>query len=155
MIQVRLGPGINRRGCRPKAVSHPPCRAHMWRRTVFPMLVAGLALSLGCSKDLPSTPATPAGTPVIINGQPQLGISRNIIYKNGTVLNQSGRTIYNFRIALVVYRDDPFFTQATDTSEVKIASLDHGVTQGFSSFETMGDRFIDAFPVYEIIPPGP
>ena len=124
-------------------------------RGVIAMAAAGgLLLGLACSKDLPSTPATPAGTPVIINGQPQVGISRNIIYKNGTVLNQSGRTIYNFRIALVVYRDDPFFAEATDTSEVKIASLAHGVTQSFSPFETMGDVFIDAFPVYEIIPPG-
>lgn len=127
----------------------------MWKRTVPLLLSAGLVINLACSKDLPSSPAAPAGTPVIINGQPQVGISRNIIYKNGTVLNQSGRTIYNFRIAMVVYRDDPFFTEATDTSEVKIASLAHGVTLPFSPFETMGDRFIDAFPVYEIIPPGP
>lgn len=121
-------------------------------RLVALLLLCGL-WPAACSKDLPSSPATPAGTPVIMNGQPQVGISRNIVYKNGTVLNQSGRTIYNFRVALVVYRDDPFFTEATDTSEVKIASLAHGVTQSFSAFETMGDVFIDAFPVYEILPP--
>ena len=111
-----------------------------------------LSLPQACSKDLPSSPATPAGTPVIMNGQPQVGISRNISFRNGTVLNQSGRTIYRFRVALVVWRDAPFNTQATDTSEVKIDSLAHGVTQPFTPFETMGDVFIDAFPVYEIVP---
>jgi hypothetical protein len=108
-------------------------------------------MGLACSKNLPTSPAPPAGTPVIMNGQPQVGISRNVVYKNGTVLNQSGRMIYRFRVALVVWRDDPFFANATDTSEVKLDSLANGVTQPFSSFETMGDRFIDAFPVYDII----
>ena len=130
----------------------------VWKRLGRGIALAGAALAclgLACSKDLPSSPAGPAGTPVIMNGQPQVGISRNVIYKNGTVLNQSGRTIYSFRVALVVWRDAPFNMQATDTSEVKIDSLASGVKQSFSAFETMGDRFIDAFPVYEILPPSP
>lgn len=117
------------------------------------LLAVSACLGLACSKDLPSSPAAPAGTPVIMNGQPLVGISRNVSYRNGTVLNQSGRTIYSFRVALVVWRNAPFDAEFTDTSEVKIDSLAHGVTRGFSPFETMGDRFIDAYPVYEILPP--
>ena len=123
---------------------------YFMRRLVI-AIVAAAGLGPACSKKLPSSPAQPAGTPVLMNGQPQVGISRNILFKNGTVLNQSGRTIYRFRVALVVYRDDPFFAQATDTSEIKLDSISNGVTLPFTSFQTMGDRFIDAFPVYDII----
>jgi hypothetical protein len=115
--------------------------------------VALACLGLACSKDLPSSPGSPAGTPVILNGQWQKGISRNILFKDISVYNQSGRTIYNVRVALVVYRDDPFFAEVTDTSEVKIVSLAHGATQKTTPFETMGDDFRGAFPVYEILPP--
>lgn len=105
-----------------------------------------------CSKKLPSSPAPAAGTPVIVNVQDKTGISRNIRI-TGTVKNQSGITIYDVRIALEVYRDDPVFANFIDTSAIKIPVLPHDSTLSFGSHSTFGDVFINVFPVYEIIPP--
>ena len=117
-------------------------------------MAAALALlGLACSKDLPSSPAGSAGEPVLINGKPEITMSGTIRYKEGVVKNRSGWPIYNFRVALVVYRGDPYFAEFTDTSEVLLTSLASGVEKPFAPVEVMGQAFVNAFPVYEILPP--
>jgi hypothetical protein len=120
------------------------------RATVGLLVLAALA---GCSKDLPSSPGTPPGEPVLLQGNPTVNASREVTI-DGNIINQSGRTIYLVQIGMTTYRDDPFFANLTDTSEVKIDSLLHGERRAFSAFRMKGDRFIEAFPVYTYFRPG-
>jgi len=124
----------------------------MLKHTTVLLVTALLALVAGCSKDLPSGPGAPPGEPVILNGTPKQGISRNISLV-GTIENRSGRMIYDVRVAMKVYRDDPFFETVTDTSNIVIDSLAHGDTGSFTNIEVFGDRFIDAFAVWSYLPP--
>jgi hypothetical protein len=127
--------------------------SYRMRRLIIGMVViAGLGLSLACSKKLPSSPAQSAGTPVIMTGEPRQTMSGTVAYEKGEVYNQSGITIYRFRVAMVVWQGDPINAAVTDTSEVKIATLATGVKQPFAAYELMGSRFIDAYPVYDILP---
>lgn len=74
---------------------------------------------------------------------------------SGWVLNRSGYTIYNVRVAMKVYRDDPFFEFVTDTSDVFSASIPHGDSVSFPLFIMSGDKYVDSGPVYSLLPPGP
>ena len=112
-------------------------------------------LSLGCAKTNPTSSGGAAGVPVYLrttDNTPVVTISRHVQIK-GTVTNQSGLTIYDVRIAMTVYRDDPIFAKYTDTSEVKIPVLENGKSAPFSTFEMPGDQFIDAAPVWSYLPP--
>lgn len=108
--------------------------------------------SAGCSKDLSSGPCSPPGTPVLLNGTPIVNLSRKVSIK-GLIKNQSCFTIYDVRIGMEVYLDDPIFANVVDTSEVKIASLLHGDTASFSTYTMSGDVFIDVFLVYSFLKP--
>jgi len=110
------------------------------------------ALITGCAKDLPSSPGTPPGEPVLLQGSPVVNASREVTI-DGNIINQSGRTIYQVRIGMTTYRDDPFFYNLTDTSEVKIDSIAHGDKRPFSAFRMKGDRFIEAFAVWTYFGP--
>lgn len=116
------------------------------------VLALGLCLGLGCSKDLPSSPAPGAGTPVIVTGNARVGTSRNIVFENGKVKNQSGYTIYNVRVAIIVWRNDPFNAESTDTSAVLFTSIPNTVTQSFGNLQVAGDAFRGAFAVYSLLP---
>lgn len=116
-------------------------------------IASALSLGLGCSKDLPSSPAPGAGTPVVVTGNSRVGTSRNIVFENGKVKNQSGYTIYSVRVAIVVYRDAPIYAEATDTTAVLFTSMANGVEQGFGAIQVSGDQFRQAFAVYSLLPP--
>ena len=116
------------------------------------LLLPVLLLLAGCAKKLPSGPGGPTGTPVILNGIPFVSISRDVTI-SGTILNNSGLTIYDVRIELTVYRDDPIFANFTDTSAIKIAVLEHGKSAPFSAYTIFGDRFVNAAPVWSYLPP--
>ena len=115
--------------------------------------LATLVLGTACSKKLPSTPGTPAGQPVMINVTPVDSDLARTITIDGSITNQSGRTIYEVRVGMTVYRDDPLFATVTDTSDVKIGALAPGSTERFTTFQMKGDVFIDAFPVWSYLPP--
>jgi hypothetical protein len=106
-----------------------------------------------CTKKLPSTPGTPPGQPVMINVRPVDSDLARTITIDGSITNQSGRTIYDVRVGMTVYRDDPIFATVTDTSEIKISSLEPGLTAPFTTFQMKGDVFIEAFPVWTYLPP--
>jgi hypothetical protein len=128
----------------------------MTRSLLLTVAVGAVALvPPGCSKKNPSSPGGAAGTPVYLqttDGTPTVTISRHVQIK-GRVINQSGLTIYDVRIEMTVYRDDPIFARVTDTSEVKIAMLENGKTADFSTFDMPGDQFINAAPVWSYLPP--
>lgn len=124
-----------------------PCLKRLLPATVLLALAAP-----GCQKELPSTPGTPPGEPVLLQGSPVPNASREISI-TGNIINQSGRTIYEVRVGMTVYRDDPFFATVTDTSEIKIDALAHGETAPFTNFRVKGDAFIEAFPVWTYFPP--
>lgn len=147
----------------PEAREYPgPERVH-WCVKMRPMrssrkptlalaLGALLSLTLACSKDLPSSPAPGAGTPVIVTGNARVGASRNIVFEDGEVLNQSGYTIYNVRVVIVVWRDAPFNAESTDTSAVLFTSMANTVRQGFGPLQVAGDAFRGASAVYSLLP---
>jgi hypothetical protein len=117
-------------------------------------IVLGMLTLAACSKELPSSPAGSAGDPVLMTGQPiGPGISRRIVWSNGKVLNRSGFTIYQFRVAMTVYRDDPLFVTVTETSSVMHDSIADKDTVNLPAYELSGDRFIGAAPVYDLLPP--
>ena len=113
-----------------------------------------IPLFAACSKDLPSSPGAPAGTPVYLQVEPIQQISRDI-HITARVVNQSGRTIYDVRLGMTVYLDDPVFAYRTDTSEVKLDLLQNGEVSRDATFQMSGDQFIDAFAVWTYIPPPP
>lgn len=123
------------------------------RIPILPTLVLLAGLAVACSKDLPSSPAPGAGTPVIVTGNYRIGASRNIVFENGKVKNQSGYTIYGVRVALVVWRDAPFNAEHTDTSAVLFTSMANGVERTFGPLQVSGDAFRGVFAVYDILPP--
>lgn len=129
------------------------------RRSVFALLLMtamGMAvMPAACSKKLPSSPGTPPGTPVLLIGlNPNPTIGRKI-QLSGSVLNQSGRTIYDVWIEVTAALDSPTTVILIDTSPAAIPVILNASTIEFKSFEVTGDRFIDAVPLYTYLPPGP
>jgi len=124
----------------------------MTRYTTVLFATALLALLAGCSKDLPSSPGTPPGEPVILNVEYQPGISNNIRL-TGSVKNQSGKMIYDVRVGYTVYREVPVPATVTETTAVLIPSLPHDSTESFPNQDIFGNAFIDAFPVWTYLPP--
>lgn len=128
-------------------------RLHVGILGLLPRLALIVALlASGCAKKNPSSPGGPAGTPVMLNGIPFVSISRDVTI-SGTITNNSGLTIYDVRIELTVYRDDPVFANFTDTSGVKIAVLENGKSAPFSAYTIFGDKFVNAAPVWSYLPP--
>jgi len=117
------------------------------------ILVLGLLSVSACSKDLPTSPAGSAGDPVLMTGQPiGPGISKRIVWSNGTVNNRSGFTIYRFKVAMTVYRDDPEFVTVTETSSVMHDSIVDKATVTLPAYEVRGDKFINVATVYDLLP---
>jgi hypothetical protein len=116
------------------------------------LMLSALLIAAGCAKKNPSSPGGAAGEPVILNGVPFVSISRDVTI-SGTILNKSGFTIYDVKIEMTVYRDDPVFSNFTDTSGVKIAVLENGKSAPFSAYTIFGDKFINAAPVWSYLPP--
>lgn len=119
-----------------------------------PLIHLGLAVLLllaGCAKKLPAGPGGATGTPVILNGIPFVSISRDVTI-SGTITNKSGLAIYDVRIEMTVYRDDPVFANFTDTSDIKITMLENGKSAPFSAYTLFGDRFVNAAPVWSYLP---
>lgn len=128
-------------------------RLHVGILGLLPRLALIVALlAAGCAKKNPSSPGGASGTPVILNGIPFVSISRDVTI-SGTITNKSGLTIYDVRIELTVYRDDPVFANFTDTSGVKIAVLENGKSAPFSAYTIFGDKFVNAAPVWSYLPP--
>jgi len=119
---------------------------------LLPVALTALLLAAGCAKKNPSSPGGAAGEPVILNGVPFVSISRDVTI-SGTILNKSGYTIYDVKIEMTVYRDDPVFANFTDTSEVKIAVLENGKSAPFTAYTIFGDKFVNAAPVWSYLPP--
>jgi hypothetical protein len=125
---------------------------HLVRSTSLLVILALLVLA-ACSKDLPTSPAGSAGDPVLMTGQPiGPGLSNRIVWSDATVINRSGFTIYRFKVAMTVYRDDPEFVTVTETSSVMHDSIMDKDTVSLRAYEMRGDRFINAEAVYDILP---
>jgi hypothetical protein len=130
----------------------------MYRSVLGILLIAAMGSVLvpaACSKKLPSTPGTPPGAPVVLAHLDIRVNASRVVNLQGWVMNRSGYMIYDVRIAMTVYRDDPDFTFFTDTSDVFIASIPNGDSASFPNFPLYGDRFVDAEPLYSLLPPGP
>jgi hypothetical protein len=88
-----------------------------------------------------------------MTGQPiGPGISRRIVWSDAKVVNRSGFTIYRFKVAMTVYRDDPEFVTVTETSSVMHDSIPDNNTVNLPAYEVRGDLFIDAEAVYDLLP---